>query len=483
MKLDFNINIAQKQGLTITAQVQQAIKLLAMTNLELCEFVNSELEDNPFVEEVEQHELMKKTSNDAVRKEIDKPIQEAIVTEKEADALSRHNDQFETGEAYLPKSTVQKQTNEFDPVQLVADNQKSLYAHCTEHVSKLNLNTKEMQIAELLIMELEPTGWLSPDADKIATTLHTDDASYNHVLSLLQAIEPAGLFSRDLKECLTLQAIEKNLLCENLKIVLDNLHLLGSGKFDLLKRRSGMNDGELAASFKTIKSFDPKPGLAFDTGHLQIREPDLIVKKSKDGWLVELNNSTLPDIKIKKDEARSLLTKVKDTNEKMFVKDKINQANWLANAIKKRSETLLKVGSEIVKRQQEFLESGASKIQPMILADIAEAIGMHESTISRTTTGSLMQTPQGTLEMKAFFSVALSKGGNYDETSAASLKFQIKKLIESEDPKNPLSDEYIVEIFAKKGIKVARRTVAKYRKLGNIPSSFARKRRNILAGL
>jgi RNA polymerase sigma-54 factor len=209
----------------------------------------------------------------------------------------------------------------------------------------------------------------------------------------------------------------------------------------------------------------------------------LIVKKSKDGWLVELNNSTLPDIKIKKDEARSLLTKVKDTNEKIFVKDKINQANWLANAIKKRSETLLKVGSEIVKRQQEFLEFGASKIQPMILADIAEAIGMHESTISRTTTGSLMQTPQGTLEMKAFFSVALSKGGNYDETSAASLKFQIKKLIESEDPKNPLSDEYIVELFAKKGIKVARRTVAKYRKLDNIPSSFARKRRNILAGL
>ena len=195
-----------------------------------------------------------------------------------------------------------------------------------------------------------------------------------------------------------------------------------------------------------------------------------------------MNNSTLPDVKINREYARKLTKRLNEKSEREFIREKITEAKWLENAISKRNETMLKVGAEIIKRQTDFLEKGAQYIQPMILNDIAEAVGMHESTISRVTTGSLMQTPRGTLELKAFFSVGVKQEGANDPTSAASIKYRIKKLIENEDPKAPISDDCIVETLLEEGVQVARRTVAKYRKLDNIPSSFARKRRNILAG-
>jgi RNA polymerase sigma-54 factor len=258
--------------------------------------------------------------------------------------------------------------------------------------------------------------------------------------------------------------------------------LIANGKFDLLKRRSGCSDIEISKAFKIIKSFDPKPGQKFEYLDAPIREPDLNVRESDDGWVVELNNSTLPDVKIEKEYAKNLRTQVKEKQEKEFIQEKISEAKWLTKAIEKRNDTMIKVGSEIVKRQKLFLEKGTQYIKPMVLKDIAEAVGMHESTISRVTTGSLIQTPQGTLELKAFFSVGLQQDNDEGATSATSIKFKIKKLIEAEKPSNPVSDDAIVEILSKEGIALARRTVAKYRKMENIPSSFARKRRNVIAG-
>jgi RNA polymerase sigma-54 factor len=265
-------------------------------------------------------------------------------------------------------------------------------------------------------------------------------------------------------------------------VVLDNLHLIGSGKFDLLKRRSGCSDADIADIFRKIKSFNPKPGTEFDFIDAPIREPDLHVREDSGEWIVELNNSTLPDVRISKEYARELNKLTKDKTEREFIREKITEAKWLANAISKRNETMLKVGSEIIKRQIEFLEKGAQFIQPMILNDIAEAVGMHESTISRVTTGSLIQTPRGTLELKAFFSVGVKQDDASEAKSAASIKYRIKKLIEQEDPNAPISDDAIVETLKDEGVGIARRTVAKYRKMENIPSSFARKRRNIISG-
>ena len=278
-----------------------------------------------------------------------------------------------------------------------------------------------------------------------------------------------------------MQAKEAGVYCSNLATVLHNLHLIGNGKFDLLKRRSGCSDTEISEIFKTIKSFNPKPGLKFEINVAPIREPDLSVKETADGWVVELNNSTLPSVTIEKEYAQKVRQKVVEKKDREFIQEKISEAKWLSKAIEKRNNTMIKVGTEIVRRQKLFLEKGIQYIKPMVLKDIAEAVGMHESTISRVTTGSLMQTPQGTLELKAFFSVGLLQE-DQETTSATSIKYKIKKLIGSEDPCNPISDDAIVDRLAKEGISLARRTVAKYRKVENIPSSFARKRQNVLAG-
>ena len=483
MKLDFNLQVAQKQGLTLTAQVQQAIKLLHMTNMEIQEFVADQFQDNPFVEtNAQSEENLNVAGHTSDNKDLDKSLSDNPYNEAAKSNNLTQENQFETGESYIPKSTVAKAALDFDTISLVAEENKSLYAHCLGFINNLRLSNREFIIAQRIMEDLEPTGWLTCNLDEIAKELNCKPEFVEQILSKLQEIEPAGLFARSLKECLVLQAKDSEIYCKNLAIVLDNLHLMANGKFDLLKRRSGCSDEEIATVFKKIKSFDPKPGLKFERLGAPIREPDLRVHEKEDGWSIELNNSTLPDVKIEKEYAQDLRKRVRDKNDRDFIRDKVTEAKWLAKAIEKRNETMLKVGSEIIKRQTAFLEKGAQYIQPMVLKDIADAVAMHESTISRVTTGSLIQTPRGTMELKAFFSVGIQQEGQTETTSATSIKFKIKKLIEQEDPSLPISDDLIVSTLAGDGIDVARRTVAKYRKLENIPSSFARKRRNVLSG-
>jgi RNA polymerase sigma-54 factor len=483
MKLDFNLQVAQRQGLTLTAQVQQAIKLLHMTNMEIQEFVTDQFQDNPFIEtNAQTEENLTVASHASDNKDLDKSLSDNPYNEAAKSNNLTQENQFETGESYIPKSTVSKAALDFDTISLVAEESKSLYAHCLDFINSLRLSHQDFIIAQRILEELEPTGWLTGDLDEIAKELNCKTDHVEEILTKLQDIEPAGLFARSLKECLVLQAKDSETHCKSMAIVLENLHLMASGKFDLLKRRSGCSDEEIALVFKKIKSFDPKPGLKFEHLGAPIREPDLRVYEQEDGWSIELNNSTLPDVKIEKEYAQDLRNRVKDKNDRDFIRDKVTEAKWLAKAIEKRNETMLKVGSEIIKRQTAFLEKGAQFIQPMVLKDIADAVAMHESTISRVTTGSLIQTPRGTMELKAFFSVGIQQEGQNETTSATSIKFKIKKLIAQEDPSVPISDDLIVSTLAKEGISVARRTVAKYRKLDNIPSSFARKRRNVLSG-
>ncbi len=484
MKLDFNIQINQKQGLALTAQVQQAIKLLHMTNQEIQEFVQDKFEDNPFVEVKDTSDSKsKKQANDLVNRDLDKSFKDNSYKSQDADNKVAIENQFETGEGYVPRSTVSKAHTDFDSVSLVRAETKSLHSHCLEFIDSINLDQAERIIAIRLLYELEPTGWITDELHLVAQELNCDPNAISKVLTKLQDIEPAGLFARNLRECLILQAEDKGLYNKEMANVLDNLHLIASGKFDLIKRRSGCSDYEISDIFKKIKSLDPKPGLKFEGQIAPIREPDLSVHKTEDGWVVELNNSTLPEVKVESKYASEMTSRVIDQNEKDFIKEKLGEAKWLTKAIEKRNDTMIRVGSEIVKRQLDFLEYGIQKIKPMILKDIAEAVGMHESTISRVTTGSLMQTPQGTLELKAFFSVGLQQDNEEGVTSATSIKYKIKKLIETEEPHNPISDDGIVEKLSKDGIILARRTVAKYRKLENIPSSFARKRRNVIIGV
>ena len=486
MKLDFSINMGQRQGLTLTAQVQQAIKLLQMTNLEVNEYIEENFAVNPFVELNDKIAREKNSSASDSRTETlstAKTLEDTpFGTEKQKTKTEIEN-QFETGDSFKTKSTVSKEQSDFDPVQLLKSHDKSLYVHCGDYIESLGFTQQEQIIAYKFLEELEPTGWVDVTVKNVAVQTLVDLNVVENVLYTLQMIEPAGLFARTLAECLKLQAKDKALLDETLENILDNLHLLGSGKFDLLKRRCGCNDEELAEKLRVIKSFDPKPGLQFSSEAINIREPDLKITKKDDGWLVTLNKSTLPSVVIDKTYAKTVRKSKMDAEQKEFIKEKIAEANWLKNALQKRNDTMLRVGAEIAKRQTAFLEKGPSYIQPMILRDVAEAVDMHESTISRVTTGSLMETPQGTLELKSFFSVSLQLNDDQSSQSSAAVKFKIRKLIENEQPQSPISDDEIVETLKSSGINVARRTVAKYRKVQNIPASFMRKRQNTLSGM
>ena len=486
MKLDFSINMGQRQGLTLTAQVQQAIKLLQMTNLEVNEYIEENFAVNPFVELNDKIAREKNSSASDARTETlstAKTLEDTpFGTEKQKTKTEIEN-QFETGDSFKTKSTVSKEQSDFDPVQLLRSHDKSLYVHCGDYIESLGFTQQEQIVAYKFLEELEPTGWVDVTAKNVAIQTLVDLNVVEDVLDTLQMIEPAGLFARTLAECLKLQAKDKELLDETLENILDNLHLLGSGKFDLLKRRCGCNDEELAEKLRVIKSFDPKPGLQFSSEAINIREPDLKITKKDDGWLVTLNKSTLPSVVIDKTYAKTVRKSKMDAEQKEFIKEKIAEANWLKNALQKRNDTMLRVGAEIAKRQTAFLEKGPSYIKPMILRDVAEAVDMHESTISRVTTGSLMETPQGTLELKSFFSVSLQLNDDQSSQSSAAVKFKIRKLIENEQPQSPISDDEIVETLKSSGINVARRTVAKYRKVQNIPASFMRKRQNTLSGM
>ena len=486
MKLDFSIGIGQRQGLTLTVQVQQAIKLLQMTNLEVNEYIEENFAINPFVEL--KGKISRDKTSDAANTKPDatstaKTLEDAPFGSEKQKTKTEIENQFETGDSFKTRSTVSKEQTDFDPIQLIKSHDKSLYVHCGDYIERLSLTIQERLVAYKFLEELEPTGWVGVTVKELASQTSVDTDIVESVLETLQMIEPAGLFSRTLAECLKLQADDADLLDDTLESILDNLHLLGSGKFDLLKRRCGCSDEDLAENLKIIKSFNPKPGLQFSSEVINIREPDLKITKSDDGWLVTLNKSTLPSVAIDKTYAKAVRKTKMDAEQKEFIKEKIAEANWLKNALQKRNDTMLRVGAEIAKRQTEFLEKGPSHLQPMVLRDVAEAVEMHESTISRVTTGSLMETPQGTLELKSFFSVGLQLNDDQSSQSSAAVKFKIKKMIENEKPRNPISDDEIVETLKAGGINVARRTVAKYRKVQNIPASFMRRRQSTLAGI
>ena len=486
MKLDFSIGIGQRQGLTLTAQVQQAIKLLQMTNLEVNEYIDENFGVNPFVELTDA--ISRDKVSDAANTKPDasstaQSLEEAPFGSEKQKTKTEIENQFETGDSFKTKSTVSKEQTDFDPIQLIKSHDKSLYVHCGDYIERLSLTLKERLVAYKFLEELEPTGWISTTVKDVGDQTSVDTHIVESVLETLQMIEPAGLFSRTLAECLKLQAEDAVLLDDTLASILDNLHLLGGGKFDLLKRRCGCSDEELSKKLKIIKSFNPKPGLQFSSETINIREPDLKITKNDDGWLVTLNKSTLPSVLIDKTYAKTVRKTKMDAEQKEFIKEKIAEANWLKYALQKRNDTMLRVGAEIAKRQTEFLEKGPNYLQPMILRDVAEAVELHESTISRVTTGSLMETPQGTLELKSFFSVGLQLNDDQSSQSSAAVKFRIKKLIETEKSQNPISDDEIVETLKAGGINVARRTVAKYRKVQNIPASFMRKRQSTLAGM
>ncbi len=334
---------------------------------------------------------------------------------------------------------------------------QSLVAHLLDMVAAMDLDAKEARIVEALIGALEPTGWLGRPLQDIAREAGANLAATEAMLIRLQErAEPSGLFARNLAECLRLQARDAEEFCWVMEGVLDRLELLARGDIDRLSREIGASAAEVRTILGRLRSYDPKPGARFEVLAAPIREPDLIAEKSANGWTIALNRSALPAVSVAPGRGKGF-----------------SAARSMVKMIEGRNSTLLSVAQEVLTRQSEALELGAAALQPMTMAEVAEALGLNESTVSRVIAGASVDTPRGTWWLRALFTQAPREGG----LSAAALRERLARLIAAEDPRAPLSDEALAARLADGGTPLARRTVAKYREMLKLPPAHRRRRR------
>lgn len=471
MQLFASTKIKQRQGLAITVQLQQAIKLLHFNNIELASYIEEQAQENPFIE-LAQPKDAKPTIDSLSPSQADKSDEKVTI-----------DNQFETGESF--SSGTSKASKNFDDYADFGDTLRSagpsLYEHASQFAHSNFTNSMDLRVALALCEELDPSGWLTIDLENIQKRVSVSDATMERVLQTMQSIEPTGLFARNLRECLILQLEDQELLEDDIQNVIENLDLLAKGNLEGLKRKFNIRDKRMKAILATIRSLDPKPGTQFYFDDKPITSPDLKIANKDDNWTVSLYSSNLPTIIVKKEFAQQAINKSLKSESKDFLKTYLSDANWLKRAIQQRNETTLKIGMSILKYQLSFFEKGPAFLQPLTLKTISEDVGVHESTVSRVTSNSLVETPFGVLPLKSFFS---SKISSTDETkSGASIRHQITGMIKAENPTSPLSDEEIVEKFHALGIKIARRTVAKYRKMDGIASSFDRRKQAKLQGV
>lgn len=481
--------LQRKQTLVITTQLQQAIRLLTMSNIELRGFLDQMSEENPFLEVsgVAKDDVTPEpeTAGETGKESEDLDFAHGIMAGDTPITEAAIENQFETGQIDLGLSKTMGPSGDgdFDGLSLIAaDADLSLYAHACAHAERFFSDATDRMIALALIDALEPSGWLGQSVADIARFTMVEIGRVEAVLARMQQIEPAGLFARDLRDCLRLQANDRGMLVADFGILLDNLAMLAAGNVKGLARLCKATPERVTEMLLQLRSLDPKPGATFSGRADPILPPDLIVRRVTDGWAIELNRSTLPSVKVLQGYAKQILAGKREQGLSDFVSERVAEARWLNRAIAQRNETALKVGTEILRQQMGFFEKGPIALKPMVLRDIAEAIGMHESTISRVTNSLLMATPRGTFRLKAFFSSSVTNDTDSNGESASAIKFKLRKLIEAETPAHPLSDDAIVQIFAKDGIRLARRTVAKYREMEGINSSFQRKRAAVLSG-
>jgi len=342
---------------------------------------------------------------------------------------------------------------------------------------------RQRLIAGHFVNALEPTGWIGMSVAEIAAASGSSEDEAEAVLDKLQTFEPTGLFARDLADCLRLQLIEQGLFSDDFAILLDNLELLGRGEIKRLARLIDGTAEDVMELLKIIRTLNPKPGEFLGIDHLDMPSPDVIVRRRADGWAVELNRSTLPAVVINEDYAEMLEKRRLDEDAKNYSAGALNNARWLKRAVEQRNSTTLKISAEIIRQQTDFLDKGLDYLKPLSLRDVAQAVGMHESTVSRVTTGLLIATPRGGMPLKSFFSVNIASRDSENDTSAAAVRNMVKRLISQEQPGKPLSDEAISKMISDQGIDLARRTVAKYREMLNIPSSSQRRMQARLANI
>ena len=487
------LEVRQGQGLVMTPQLQQAIKLLQLNNMELTAFVEAELERNPLLErddrsdagedEAEDRATAKGETEELSFDAADAPgkADEAL----DADAESVDPDaRRETGAATDGPATDWSRAGKgagFDgedyDAAANASREKTLREHLHDQLAELALAASDRLIAAHLIDLVDDDGYLRADLPDTAERLGCTLSEVEAVLDRLQGFEPVGVMARGLQDCLALQLKERNRLDPAMAALVDNLPLLAKHDYAGLKAACEVDGEDLEDMIAELKRLTPKPGLGFGADNTRVVEPDVYVRERPDGgWSVELNSDTLPRVLMNNTYAAQIQTAARSDEEKAFISSCAQNASWLVKSLDQRARTILKVASEIVRQQDAFFAKGVAWLRPLNLKTVADAVGMHESTVSRVTSNKYVSTPRGLFELKYFFTSAIASADGGEAYSAEAVRFRIKAMIEAETAGEVLSDDRIVERLLSDGIEIARRTVAKYREAMNIPSSVQRRR-------
>lgn len=501
MKQSLQLKLGQQ--LTMTPQLQQAIRLLQLSTLDLQQEIQDALDSNPMLEVTEEEGGESGSEQKDERNETENrdDYQTAEAAEQSAsDSSERDLSESEWDsdipndlpvdtswdDIYQPTSTpsssASSENDDFD-FESRRTSTESLFDHLMWQLNLTPMSDRDRVIAMAIVDAVEPGGILSSGINEIygglADSLEDlEEDEVNAVLHRIQQFDPPGVAAHDLQECLLIQLRQLPPdtlhLQSAMTVVGEHLNLLGSRDYKQLMRKTKLKESELRDTILLIQRLNPRPGDQINAGETEYVVPDVFVSKEQDRWAVRLNPEIAPKIRINPEYA-SLIKRADSSSDNTFLRDNLQEARWFLKSLQSRNETLLRVASCIVEKQRGFLEYGAEAMKPLVLHDVAEAVGMHESTISRVTTQKYMHTPQGIFELKYFFSshVSTDSGG---ECSSTAIRAIIKKLIVAENPRKPLSDSKIAELLAEQGIQVARRTIAKYRESLSIPPSNERKR-------
>jgi len=476
MKTSLQLRIGQQ--LTMTPQLQQAIRLLQLPTIELQAQIREALESNVMLETEDEAEdslsLEELATSGAERAE-------------EPGDTADDEPTVEIGEDWPEPTAAESDTpwsgGDDDRLLNLADQSgQTLTDHLLWQLELAHLDTRSLMIGRAIVDAINDDGYLDESPEEIAATLLpeivAEPAEIERVLGIVQQLDPVGVGARSVAECLALQLAQLDPSTPGLELALqlvrDHLDLVAGQQFVALRRQLHCSVEDLELALVLVRGCHPRPGAGLQQGRTEYVVPDVYVRRTPDGWVVELNPSSLPRVRLNETYA-GLVTRAEDH---AALRGQLQEARWLLRSLEIRNDTLLKVARTIVQRQASFLEEGEEAMEPMVLKDVADAIGMHESTVSRVTTGKYMHTPRGILEFRYFFSSRVSGDGGA-EVSSTAIRARIRKLVAGEDPAEPLSDSRIAELLLQDGIQVARRTVAKYREALGIASSSERRRLSV----
>lgn len=512
MSISQRLDLKIGTSLVMTPQLQQAIKLLQLSAVELQEYVDQEIEQNPLLEREDGEGAADGPADDrqpsgegeapateasapVVDGPDDKPSDQRDVLEQGASAEafddafdSEYDNVWTNADAATPEPSLPSWDQagrgaggrvDDDELELTQTYSRppDLREHLLAQIPLEIAGTEQRLVAAALLDSLNEAGYIESDPTELAAALGCEIGVVEAVLTQLQRLDPPGIFARNLVECLRLQLEDRNRYDPAMAMLLDNLDLLAARDIGRLRQLCGVDDDDLREMITELRALDPKPAASFDMPAAAAVIPDIFVRPHpKAGWLVELNPDALPRVLVNQSYYAEVSGLLRERGDKDYLSGQYQSANWLVKSLHQRATTILKVAIELVRQQDGFFRHGVQALKPLVLRDIAEAVEMHESTISRVTTNKYLSCPRGIFELKYFFTSAIAGADGADSYSAEAVKHRIRTLIDAEKPEKILSDDTIVDMLRAEGMDIARRTVAKYREAMRIPSSVQRRR-------